>query len=281
MGNLCSSSLRHPNRVGGLGLFRLPRRLSLRPRSGTVRSQSSPFCEMARHDSLSLVKTQCQSSPVYVCARHDTVSVQSEHGVIPVLCVCVRACVCARARARDTTHSQSSQNTLSLQSCMCARDATHSQSSPLCVCATRHCLSSARTHSHSSPVYVRARRDTVQSCTCVRDTTQSQFSLAHSLSPVLYVCELTFSFPSSKESRLTEQALSRLVTIYKPHNHVTTHLLFIYICTYIYVNITKYPLNMKKRVVSERASTPIQGYWYYHVRQHIAHSRSECQRGSE
>jgi hypothetical protein len=38
---------------------------------------------------------------------------------------------------------------------------------------------------------------------------------------------------------------------------------------------------MKKRVVSERASAIIQGYWYYHVRQHIAHSRSECRRGSE
>ena len=260
MGNLCSSSFGHPNRIGALG----------------------PFPATA---------------PTFMKAtvRHSTVSVQ------PCLWI------------GTTWQSQSSQNTVSVQSCISVCETRHSLgpvrtclSPVLYVCATRHslspvvymCVRDATRHTFSpvlyvcerhdtvsvSPVYVRARRDTVS------------FQSAHSLSPVLYMCELTFNFPSSKESRLTEQAISRLVTIYKPHEHMTTHTLFIYslytcvcVCVCVCVcarararvNITKYPLNMKKRVVSERASTPIQSYWYYYFRQHIDHSRRECRRGSE
>jgi hypothetical protein len=145
--------------------------------------------------------------------------------------------------ARDTTLSYSSPVCAWRHDTVCLVK-THSQSSPVCVwrrdtvsvqseysvspvlymCvrATRHSLSLVKTHSQSSPVCV-WRRDTV--------SVQSK----HSLSPVLYVCELTFSFPSSKESRVKEQALSRLVTIYKPHEYITTYLFIYRLYIHIYI----------------------------------------------
>jgi hypothetical protein len=125
----------------------------------------------------------------------------------------------------DMTVSVQSKHRVSPALYMCVRDATLSQ---------------------SSPAYVRARRDTLSvQHMCVPDTTQSQsipcisaWATRHSLSPVLYVCELAFNFPSSKESRLTEQAISKLVTIYKPHEHIT-HVLFIY-SLYIHIYVCEY-----------------------------------------
>ena len=110
------------SRVGAFGFFRLPRRLSWRLRSGTVQSQFSPVCELARHDSLSPVKTQSQSSPLYVCTRRDTVSVQS--------------CICASATRHTFSPAYvcARHDTVSVHSLYkCVGDATQSQSSPVCV----------------------------------------------------------------------------------------------------------------------------------------------------
>jgi hypothetical protein len=62
--------------------------------------------------------------------------------------------------------------------------------------------------------------------------------------------------------------------------HNNAHAVYL-VYTYTEVKITKYQLNVKKRVVSERASMPTQGYRYYHFRQHVALNRSEGWRSSE
>jgi hypothetical protein len=181
--------------------------------------------------------------------RDKTEPQSSKNTVSVKYCTRVRVCVCARARQDSLspvrTHFQS--NTV----CVCASRHSLSpvrkqcQSSPLCVRATQPSLSAVRIQCQSSPVRVRARHDTV--------SIQSELSVSPALTVFL---ELTFTVPSSKESRLTEQLLSRLVTIYKPHEHITTHCLST-VCTYKREYYKISAQQEKTRCVSEHASTPI------------------------